>query len=85
LQTLKATSSEQNWLIALNDSCVEEEDVNSFLEEIKKKGRKPLKCVIIALDRMDEQAKLKALEEKCWIWHREELNALLGLFDKPGI
>ncbi len=85
LQTLKASSTEQNWLIAMKDSCVEEEDVNSLLEEIKRKGRKPLKCVIIALDQMDEQAKLKALEGKCWVWSQDELNALMGLFDKPVI
>ncbi len=43
------------------------------------------KCVIIALSQLDDAAKLRALEERMWIWNEPLLNSLMNLYDKPYI
>jgi hypothetical protein len=62
-----------------------ESDVNVIMRETKKVGPRMERCLIISLEALDENTRLKALQEKFWIWNEQELNTLLTLFDKPYI
>jgi hypothetical protein len=48
-------------------------------------GIRPRRCVIVSLSDLDEGARLRALEERMWIWNEPELNSLMNLYDKPYI
>lgn len=82
---IKAQSIEGNWFIVIAKETVREPAVNLLLEESKKLDEKPRRCVIVALSDLDENARVKALQEKVWIWNELELNTLLDLFGKPYI
>jgi predicted transcriptional regulator len=82
---IKAMTDEAIWFIVLKKENLAEQDVNLILKETKKMDRKPERCLIISLADMDKNARLKALQERCWIWDENELNTLLTLFDKPYI
>lgn len=84
IDTIKATTDDVAWFIALKKDGMNENDVNLFLAESKKEGRSE-KRVIICLSDLDENTKLKALQERCWVWNESELNALLTVFDQPFI
>ncbi len=83
---IKATAKETDWLIFLQPDSVSENDISAIVKEAKKsstKGRR--KCIVISFEDMEENARIKALQERMWIWHGDELNTLLNLFDKPTI
>ena len=82
---IKASSPEGVWFIILKENNLCESDVNLFLAESKKFPQKPQRRVIISLDELDANARLKALQEKMWIWSEGELNTLLSFYDKPYI
>ncbi len=79
------TDSSSTWLIILKEEGFVETDLTAILAESKKLMQKPEKCLMISLTKPDDQTKLKALQERFWIWNEEELNVLLTLFDKPNI
>lgn len=85
LDMIKASSREGVWFIILKEDNLSEGDVNIFLSESKKMSEKPHRRVIISLNDLDVNARLKALQEKMWIWNEGELNTLLSLYDKPYI
>lgn len=80
-----AESKEGSWLVVLNKSRVQDHELNSILEEIKKLEPKPIRSIIVSLSGLDENAKVRALQEKLWIWDEEQLNSLMHLFDEPII
>ena len=82
---IKASSREGVWFIILKENNLSEGDVNAFLTESKKIGQRLHRRVIISLNDLDVNARLKALQEKMWIWNEGELNTLLSLYDKPYI
>lgn len=84
-EVLKASTGEAVWFIVLKKANFEENDMTVVLEELRKTGEKPERCVIISLAGLDENTRLKALQERFWIWSEEEINTLLTLFDKPCI
>ncbi|MBF0521560.1 MAG: ATP-binding protein [Candidatus Omnitrophica bacterium] len=85
LDMIKAKTDDSWWVIALKKDSVVENDVNAIISESKQLGVKPDRCVIISLADLEENARLKALQEKFWIWNEGELNTLLTVFDKPYI
>lgn len=85
LRLIKASSPEGVWCIVLKEDTLCEGDVNQFLMESRKMKQKPQRHVIISLADLDVNARLKALQEKMWIWNEGELNTLLSLYDKPYI
>lgn len=85
LDLLKASSTQGVWFIALKEGILSEADVNAFMDQSKKLRQKPQRRVIISLNDLDVNTRLKALQEKMWIWNEEELNTLLNLYDKPYI
>lgn len=82
---ISASSEDGDWIIVLKPDQIYENDINELLLESKKLGTKPCRCVLISLSEMDESARLKALQERMWIWNEGELNALLNLYDKPYV
>jgi len=84
-EVIKASSQEEVWYIIFKEGTLFEGEVNTFLTEAKKLGERPHRRVIISLSGLDANARLKALQEKIWIWNEKELNTLLNLFDKPYI
>jgi hypothetical protein len=82
---ISAQSQEGGWLVVLKKDPVHDNDLNGILEEIKKLDPKPLRSVIVSLSGLDENAKLRALQEKLWIWDEDQLNSLMHLFDEPII
>jgi len=80
---ISAQSEEGSWLVVLKKDPVRDNDLNGILEEIKKLEPRPTRSVIVSLSGLDENAKVRALQEKLWIWDEEQLNSLMHLFDEP--
>ena len=85
LNVIKALTNEDVWLIAVKGENVSEAEVSALLEESRKNASKPQRHLIISLKTLDENTRLKALQERCWIWNEDEINTLLALFNKPYI
>jgi predicted transcriptional regulator len=85
LDVIKATTGESHWYIVMKKDHFDENDVNAVMSEIKRSGERPERCLIISLTDLEQNTKIRALQEKFWIWNERELNTLLTLFDKPFI
>ena len=85
MDSILAHSNEGTWLIAVKKENLMESDVANFLSGAKELTIKPKRCIFVSLTNLDEQARLKALQERCWVWNERELNTLLTVFDKPFI
>lgn len=85
VDVIKASTENAVWFIISKRGHVEENDVNMILREAKLIEPRPERCMIISLTDLDENTRLKALQERFWIWNEQELNTLLSLFDKPYI
>lgn len=73
------------WLCLLAAERVTEEDVLAFHGDSKKIRKKKAKKVLIALDGIEQNAKLLAQEIKIQIWNKEILNDLLVLHNLPKL
>jgi hypothetical protein len=82
---IRAVNEEGQWLVALKQEPVAESDVHLFLQEVKKMAYKPQKCVLVSLGDMDENTRVRALQERMWIWNQGDINALMTLYDKPNV
>ena len=82
---LEAQTEEGPWLLVLRKDPVAEGDINTVAEEARKMGVHPKRCVIVSLSELEDSARLRALEERMWIWNEAELNSLMNLYDKPYI
>ncbi len=85
LDVIHAVTSAGDWILALKREGMEEQDVAAVLAERRKLDRRARRCVLVPLAGMDDTARLKALQERMWIWGVEELNTFLGLCDKPAV
>ncbi len=85
IEMIKASSSQGAWYIILNSETIGEGELNAFLSESKKFDKKPIRRVIISLSELEPNARLRALQEKIWIWNEDELRALLNIYDRPCI
>jgi AAA+ ATPase superfamily predicted ATPase len=82
---IKATTAGDAWFIILKDGNFGEAEVGAVLEESRKMGKRPERCLIVSLKDVDENTRLRALQERFWIWSAREINTLSALFDKPYI
>jgi len=82
---VSARGEDGNWLVVLKKDPVQENDLNGILEEIKKLDPRPARSVIVSLSGLDENARVRALQEKLWVWDEDQLNCLMHLFDEPII
>jgi len=82
---LQAETSSGSWFLVLRKDPLSEIDINAVTQEVDNMGLKPQRCVIVSLAQLDDGAKLRALEERMWVWNEPELNSLMNLFGKPHI
>ncbi|MFH2144806.1 MAG: hypothetical protein ABII75_02090 [Candidatus Omnitrophota bacterium] len=80
---LNAKRLKKWWVCCVENSFVDEAQINYFLAASK--GQKCIKKILIALDGIDVNARLKALDARAWIWNQDTLNELLAIFEKPRI
>lgn len=85
IDLIKGIAEEGDWLIAFKRDSLEENDIQTIVGELKKLPERPQKCIVISLANLDESARIKALQERMWVWNEGELNTLLNLYDKPYI
>ncbi len=83
LDALLADSPEGQWLVVLKKDPVLEHDLTCLAQEIKKLTVKPGRCVLVCLNGLDESAKVRALQDKWWIWSEQQINTLMHLYDEP--
>ncbi|MCA9408015.1 MAG: ATP-binding protein [Candidatus Omnitrophica bacterium] len=82
---IRAATVDNVWYIVMKKDNFCENDVNVVLGELKKNGKRSERCVIVSLSDLDENARIRALQERFWIWTEHELNTLLTLSNKPYI
>ena len=78
-------SHDNLWIIAFKHGLLTEEDIAEFAKECKKYRHKLQRKIFVALQDIDTNTRLKALEEKVWTWDLNNLNQILDLFSKPRI
>jgi hypothetical protein len=78
-------STDSLWIIAFKQDLITEDDITVFAKECKKYRYKLQRKIIVAFQDIDANARLKALEEKIWMWDVNNLNQILDLFSKPRV
>ena len=73
----------KSWICCIEQNFVDEAKIGYFLEKTKRKDL--IKKILITLNGIDANARLKALDAKVWIWDQNILNQLLTLFEKPRL
>ena len=78
-------SSESLWIFGFKQDLLTEEDISEFSRECKKYRNKLQRKIIVTLETIDANSRLKALEEKIWTWDLNSLNQIMDFFSKPRI
>lgn len=78
-------SSDSLWIMAFKQGSLTDEDITAFAKECKKYRHKLQRNIIVALQEIDSNTKLKAMEEKIWTWDISSLNQILDLYSKPWV
>ena len=78
-------SHDSLWIMAFKNELLTEEDIAEFTKECKRYRYKPQRKIIVALRDIDNNARLRALEERILTWDVNNLNLILDLFSKPRI
>lgn len=73
------------WIMAFKQGQLSEDDITSFAKECKKYRHKLQRNIIVSLQEIDSNTKLKAMEEKIWTWDINNLNQILDLYSKPWV
>lgn len=73
------------WVIAFRNELMTEEDISGFSQECRKYRQKLERKIIVSLDNLDPNSRLRALEEKIWTWDINHLNMMFDMFSKPRI
>jgi hypothetical protein len=78
-------SQDSLWIVALKDDLLTEDDISEFSRECKKYRHKAQRKVIVTLKEIDQNTRLRAMEEKIWAWDINSLNQMLDLFSQPRL
>jgi hypothetical protein len=78
-------SNESLWIFAFKYDFLTEDDIAEFSRECKKYRHKLQRKIIVTFRDIDQNSRLKALEEKIWTWDLNSLNQIMDLFSKPRI
>jgi len=78
-------SHDSLWIMAFKYELLTEDDISGFVKECRKYRQKLDRKIIIALQDIDVNARLRALEEKIWTWDLNNLNQILDVFYKPRV
>lgn len=82
---LLGRSSDSLWIMAIKPEPLTEQDITEFAKECKRYQHKSQRKIMVTLNEVDPNAKLKALEEKIWTWDLNSLNQILDLFSEPRV
>lgn len=82
MDLIRAASEDGEWIIILKPDAIGESEIVRLAEETRKIIQKPQRCVLISLKPLDENARIRAIQERMWIWNEGELNALAEIYDK---
>jgi len=85
LRAVVAESDRDLWAITFKDGLILDADVTAFLYATKELDNRVTRRVVISLNEIEANARLRALEEKMWIWSARDLNFILNLYGKPYI
>jgi hypothetical protein len=77
--------NESLWIMAFKHGLLTEDDIAEFAKECKKYRHKLQRKIIVTLEDIDMNTRLRALEEKIWTWDINNLNQILDLFSKPWV
>ncbi|MFA5286937.1 MAG: ATP-binding protein [Candidatus Omnitrophota bacterium] len=78
-------SNDSLWIIAVKAELISEEDIVEFSKECRKYRHKLQRKVIVTLNEIDTNTRLRALEEKIWAWDVNSLNQILDLYSRPRV
>ncbi len=78
-------SVESLWIMAFKDNHLTEDDVAEFSKECKRYRHKTQRKIIVTLNDIDSNTRLRALEEKIWMWDINNVNQMFDLFSKPRV
>ena len=84
VQYLDARRNNARWRCYIERQAVTESSVANTLAAATP-DRRCSRRIMIALGGIDDNARLKALESKFWIWDRSVLNELMSLYQKPHV
>jgi GTPase SAR1 family protein len=82
---LLGRSADSLWIMAFKREALTEDDIAEFVRECKKYRHKLQRKIIVTLQDIDANTRLKALEERIWTWDINSLNQILDLFSKPWV
>lgn len=82
---LLGRSNDAVWIMAFKPDLLTEDYVMEFSKECKRYRHKVQKKIIVTLRDIDDNARLRALEEKIWMWDLKNLNQLFDIFSKPRV
>jgi len=85
LDVIKAATQAGEWVVFLKMGSIGENDINSILDVSKNIVKNPKKRVLVSPSHLDENARIRALQERMWIWNEGELKSLLNFYEKPYI
>lgn len=80
---VQARSADHEWFFAVYKDRIDEEAMQALMAESKKLGKKAIRRVIVALNGVEKNVKVKALHERFWIWSQNEIGVLSNVFDQP--
>ncbi|MBU4478904.1 MAG: hypothetical protein KKH34_07470, partial [Candidatus Omnitrophica bacterium] len=78
---INAKRLNKSWLCGIEKDYIDEIKINDFLSQAKR--RDCIKKILIALEGIDVNARLKALDAKVWVWDQKILNDMFFLFERP--
>ncbi len=84
-EAMTAQADDENWLVILKKDPLWEHELNLLNEQIKNLEPKPSRCVVVALNGLEDNARVRALAQKMWVWEEGDINALMHLFDEPAL
>jgi len=82
---LLGRSSDSLWIMGIKDEALTEQDITEFAKECKRYHHKSQRKILVTLKEVDQNARLRALEEKVWTWDLNSLNQILDIFSKPRV
>lgn len=85
LKGLIAETERDQWAVVFKEGMILDGDILSFLSATKEMAGRIARRVVISLSEMETNARLRALQEKMWVWSAGDVNFILNLFGKSFI
>ncbi|MBL7151717.1 MAG: ATP-binding protein [Candidatus Omnitrophica bacterium] len=83
---LLGRSSESLWIMAMKEESLTEDDIADFSRECRRYRKNKLqKKIMLTLQDIDHNTRLRAMEEKILAWDINDLNQIMDLFFQPRV